>query len=71
VQVVESLQKQCGAARMLAMATKKDRPELTQAEIVQRRDSAVRKALNTPPKPHSGMKLGKRPQSAPAPPKKR
>lgn len=33
---------------------------LTEEEIAQRRDEAVRRALNTPPKPHKDMKLGKR-----------
>jgi len=34
--------------------------ELTDAEIVKRRDDAVRKALNTPHKPHKDMKKGSR-----------
>ena len=29
-------------------------------EIARRRDEALLRALNTPPKPHSAMKLGKR-----------
>lgn len=34
--------------------------KLTDQEIILRRDEAVRRALNTPPKPHKDMKLGKR-----------
>ena len=34
--------------------------ELTEIEIENRRDEAVRRALNTPPKPHKEMKKGKK-----------
>jgi hypothetical protein len=33
----------------------KDQDELSREEIVRRRDAAIRRALNTPPKPHSEM----------------
>ena len=33
---------------------------LTEQQITQRRDAAVRRALNTPPKPHKDMKKGMR-----------
>lgn len=38
----------------------KSKTELDQQEIVRRRDEAVRRALNTPPKPHKDMKKGTR-----------
>jgi hypothetical protein len=38
-------------------------PELSEQEIERRRDDAIRRALNTPPKPHKAM-IGK---SAPPP----
>jgi hypothetical protein len=40
----------------------------SEKEVEKRRDDAVRRALNTPPKPHSEMKLGqkKRKPNAPA-----
>lgn len=49
----------------------KDQP--TEREIIQRRDEAVRRALNTPPKPYKDSKLGKRrkPTSSQASEKKR
>lgn len=40
------------------MMTKKSDQSLSEVEC--RRDEAVRRALNTPPKPHSEMKVGKR-----------
>jgi hypothetical protein len=43
------------------MTTKKER--LTDAEVAQRRDAAVRRALNTPPKPHKDMKVGRKPKT--------
>ena len=33
--------------------------ELTESEIAQKRDAAVRRAMKTPPKPHKDMKKGK------------
>lgn len=38
----------------------KDEQELDDDEIARRRDSALRRALNTPPKHHKDMKKGKR-----------
>jgi hypothetical protein len=35
-------------------------PELNDAEIARRRDEVIRRMANTPPKPHSEMKIGKR-----------
>jgi hypothetical protein len=52
----------------------KERNEFHDDEIARRRDQALLRALNTPPKPHSEMKLGKRKAKAGAeasPPKKR
>jgi hypothetical protein len=51
---------------------------LTDEEIARRRDEALLRALRTPPKPHSAMKIGKlkaktsakaNPQKKKAPPK--
>jgi hypothetical protein len=39
--------------------TKTQHGEHNDAETARRRDEAVRRALNTPPKPHKDMKLGK------------
>ena len=36
---------------------RKDKP-LSEAQIIQRRDEAVRRALNTPPKPYKESKVG-------------
>jgi hypothetical protein len=33
--------------------------KITDYDAVRRRDEALRRALNTPPKPHSDMKKGK------------
>jgi hypothetical protein len=33
---------------------------MTDDEIARRRDAAVRRALNSPPKPHKDMKKGKK-----------
>lgn len=35
-------------------------PDKTDDEVARRRDAAVRRALNTPPKPHKDMKKGTR-----------
>jgi hypothetical protein len=34
--------------------------QLNEKATAQRRDDALRRALNTPPKPHEDMKLGKK-----------
>ena len=34
--------------------------EFSPEEIVRRRDAVIKHMLNTPPKPHSEMKIGKR-----------
>jgi len=49
------------------MPQQRDSEKLHQDEIVERRDSALRRALNTPPKPHDQMKLGKRKKKAKRP----
>jgi hypothetical protein len=33
--------------------------DYSEQEIVRRRDAVIKRMLNTPPKPHSEMKLGK------------
>jgi hypothetical protein len=46
----------------------------TEAETVERRDAVIKRMLNTPPKPHSEMKLGKprgKPGKSPAPRKEK
>jgi hypothetical protein len=48
--------------------------EFSPEEIVRRRDAVIKHMLNTPPKPHSEMKLGKRKakeSAKPSPHKKR
>jgi hypothetical protein len=47
--------------------------DVSDDEIARRRDEALHRALSTPPKPHSEMKVGKRKAkaSAKASPKKR
>lgn len=40
--------------------------QLTDTEISKRRDDAVRRALNTPPKPHAEMKVGKKSKRKPS-----
>ena len=45
------------AKQSLQKPTKK---QMDEAQIIQRRDEAVRRALNTPPKPHKEMKKGKK-----------
>ena len=34
--------------------------EYTEEETARRRDAAMRKAMNTPPKPHAEMKVGRK-----------
>jgi hypothetical protein len=41
------------------MDTKKSDDQYSEQEIAQRRDAAIKRMLNTPPKPHSEMKIGK------------
>ena len=47
------------------MDAKNQEPELTDAEIDERRDDAIRRALSTPPKPHKEM-VGKEPRDGSA-----
>ena len=53
------------------MQRKQHRPpqdqQLTEAQIIQRRDEAVRRALNTAPTPYKDSKVGKA-KSKPSPP---
>lgn len=51
-------------AREQDAATSRDGPQLSEQEIAQRRDEALRRALNTPHKPHEDMRIGKK--NAPA-----
>jgi hypothetical protein len=39
---------------------KKDGDEFSAEEIARRRDAVIKHMLNTPPKPHKEMKIGKR-----------
>jgi hypothetical protein len=52
------------------MATKSD-DHFSEKEIAERRDAAIRRMLNTPPKPHSEMKIGKHKTKAKKSPKTR
>jgi hypothetical protein len=38
----------------------KERNEYSETETAARRDAVIKRMLNTPPKPHSEMKVGKR-----------
>jgi hypothetical protein len=38
--------------------------EYSEQEIIARRDATIKRMLNTPPKPHSEMKIGKRKHQA-------
>jgi len=38
----------------------KEPDQFTDEEIARRRDEVIRRMANTPPKPHSEMKIGKR-----------
>jgi hypothetical protein len=42
------------------MAVGRNEEQFTEEEIARRRDDVIRRMANTPPKPHSEMKLGKR-----------
>jgi hypothetical protein len=49
------------------LALNQDRPqEFSDEEIARRRDDVIRRMANTPPKPHSQMKVGKRKAKASA-----
>ena len=48
--------------RGMHMTKDKTDKKLTEDQIARRRDDAVRRALNTPPKPHKDMKKGKKRQ---------
>jgi hypothetical protein len=47
---------------------KKDSEEFTDEEIARCRDEVIKRMANTPPKPHSEMKIGKRKAKADAKP---
>jgi hypothetical protein len=51
--------------------TKTQHGQYSEAETARRRDEAVRRALNTPPKPHKNMKLGKSKPKSSSPSAKR
>jgi hypothetical protein len=44
----------------VAMAKEKDTFQYPDEEATRRMNEAIRRALTSPPKPHSAMKLGKR-----------
>jgi hypothetical protein len=44
----------------ISMGKKDAGKKYSEEEIAKRRDEALLRALSTPPKPHSAMKLGKR-----------
>ena len=41
------------------MDTKRSDDQYSEQETAARRDATIRRMLNTPPKPHSEMKIGK------------
>ena len=41
------------------MSNKPNSNNYTDAETIARRDATIKRMLNTPPKPHSEMKIGK------------
>jgi hypothetical protein len=41
-----------------------DSDQYSEQEIIARRDATIKRMLNTPPKPHSEMKIGKRKRRA-------
>jgi hypothetical protein len=43
----------------MKIRTQDEKKALDEQEIVRRRDEAVRRALNTPPKPYKESKVGK------------
>jgi len=52
--------------------TKTPGEQYSEEETAQRRDAAIKRMLNTPPKPHSEMKIGKpRGKKAASPGRKR
>jgi len=42
------------------MAKPRNEDQYSDEEIARRRDDVIRRMANTPPKPHSAMKVGKR-----------
>jgi hypothetical protein len=46
------------------MVAKHLETEFSDEEIALRRDEVIKRMANTPPKPHSAMKLGKPPRAA-------
>lgn len=46
------------------MPTKTHDEKLSEQQVIQRRDEAVRRALNTPPKPYKDSKIGKQKSKA-------
>jgi hypothetical protein len=49
----------CGACQKVRKASHVSEDELPPEQVVLRMNNAVRRALNTPPKPHDEMKRGK------------
>lgn len=41
------------------MNNKRSDDQYSEKEIAERRDATIKRMLNTPPKPHSEMKIGK------------
>jgi hypothetical protein len=51
------------------MASKKQDEQYSEQETAERRDAVLKRMLNTPPKPHSEMKIGKRKEKSSKSPK--